>query len=519
MRDETRRAFIRRLSGAAAGAAALPWLVRELTDPVAGRRVREYYLRAQQAPWDVGDGRIVPAYTFNGTVPGPMLEFEVGQTARIVVDNALSEPITAHWHGLPVPFAMDGVPELTQEPIAPGERFVYEFPVDHAGTYWYHSHYAFQYERGLFGGIIVRPRREELAYDREYTILLDDWLHQPDDPVFAEAYHNFVLGGKVLGSRDFTTDSVRYRLNGFPGVAAKGPSLARMRRQADSLAAARAGHHGGGHGLPIMEPVFDAFTVNGRVARANPPLVFREGERIRLRFINVGTAAVFPIYLSGHRMTITHTDGQPVSPKTVEVLSVGMGERFDVIVEADQPGVWRLGSMEPLYRDRGFGIDVRYHGVRGTEAVDRPPPLESYEWRPYDGLVGIEPRTPQPVDREYDLLFEMGHNGFLWGISGQIYPAGKPLEVKRGERVRLSIRNGTVVGHPVHFHGHFFDLVRPYGATEDLRAPLRKDTLTLHNVDRHVLEFVADNPGPRWMLHCHNQYHHVAGMALEVKYV
>ena len=106
-----------------------------------------------------------------------------------------------------------------------------------------------------------------------------------------------------------------------------------------------------------------------------------------------------------------------------------------------------------------------------------------------------------------------------WTINGKVYPDFEPLEVRRGERVRLSIVNNSMFAHPVHLHGHFFDVVRPYGAAVDAPRPLRKDTLTLYHMDERVVEFTADNPGPRWFLHCHNQYHHIGGMATEVRYV
>src|SRR5215207_3498940 len=136
---------------------------------------REYSFEASPLNSELG-GREVPTWGYDGIVPGPEIRVTEGDTLRVIVQNRLPADTTLHWHGLPVPNAMDGVPGITQPPIRGGEDFVYEFVVSPAGTYIYHSHVGLQQDRGLYGPLIMEPKSEELAYEREYVLQLDDWL-------------------------------------------------------------------------------------------------------------------------------------------------------------------------------------------------------------------------------------------------------------------------------------------------------------------------------------------------------
>ena len=468
-----------------------------------GRTIRDFTLTAGAGEWDVGSGKTVRALTYNGRLPGPELRVREGDVVRVTLRNALTEPTTIHWHGIPVPFAMDGVPELTQPAVPPGGTFVYEFVAGVPGTYWYHSHVAYQFERGLFGALVVEPARESLAYDREFTLVLDDWLRDAANPVASAMPYNMSVGGVIMGAME----EMQHTDNAGTPASDAAPRPAPANGGAHAL-----------HGDPMREPVFDDYTVNGRVGRAHPPLVVRRGDRVRLRLVNAATATVFPIYLAGHRLTVTHSDGQPITPYETDVVAVGMGERIDVLVTATNPGAWRLTSSDAKHRAKGLDLVMRYEGVRPDATVtDGPVPRISN--LPYQGAEGTLERTSSAAaDREYRLALRM-ESPDRWTINGKVYPDVPPLEVKQGERVRIRLVNNSMFAHPMHLHGHFFDVVQPYGASADVRRPLRKDTITLYHMDTHVIEFLADNPGSRWFFHCHNQYHHVGGMAAEVRYV
>ena len=473
------------------------------SEPRAFARVRDFSLVASAERWSVGTQPADNAWLFNGQLPGPELRVTEGDIVRVTLRNQLPEPTSIHWHGIPVPFGMDGVPELTQQAVQPGGTFTYEFPATVPGTFWYHSHFGYQFERGLFGAIIIEPKRESLTYDREYTVVFDDWLRNVDHPMASASPYNMTVGGVVMGSMAMEMDDMAGTPDG-PGGDVPDTTANQQR-------------HSAAHGTPRREPVFDAYTINGHSGAAIPPLVVRRGERVRLRLVNASTATVVPIYLAGHRLTITHTDGQPVAPLTADAFPIGMGERVDVVFVADNPGVWRFGSTDARHRALGLGTTVRYEGIRPETSIAEGtvPRIDS---RPYRAMEGTAEVSVRRVDRSY--AFDLWRQGpALWTIGDKAYPDFDPLVVTAGERIRVRIRNMSMFAHPIHLHGHFFDLVRPYGAFDNVARPLRKDTLTLYHMDEHTIEFTAGNPGPRWLLHCHNQYHHVAGMATEVKYI
>lgn len=514
----SRRSFVRSgtLTGAAVLAGAAPLLGRDsvgffgtLTGIDAEQQselrgtMREVALVAAPTEWDAGDGRRVAAWLYNGTLPGPELRVREGDVVRVILTNSLPEPTTIHWHGVPVRFAMDGVPALTQPAVRPGERFTYEFVADVPGTYWFHSHFANQFERGLFGALVVEPRAEPLTYDVEHVLVLDDWLHDHDHPPAAEVPHNSQVAGTAMGSMQMGGMDIRGMMSAL--VPSQGSHPASQRQPPP------------GHGVPMPEPAFQAHTINGRRGDAASPISVRRGQRVRFRFINAATATVYALYLAGHRFTVTHLDGQPVTAFATDTLIIGMGERVDALVEAVNPGAWTLGSVDAAQRANGLALTLRYEGSRETRPqLGTVPTVPA---RPYQGLLGTTHARQRAAsaDRSFDVSLRMG-SPTLWTINGKAYPDADAIEVRQGERVRLTLRNNSAFAHPMHLHGHFFDVCRPYGASQDVEQPIRKDTLTLYHMDEHVIEFVAENPGTAWLLHCHNQYHHSGGMATIVRY-
>lgn len=466
-------AGLRRFGGAHAGTVIQPTL-RPV--PLSGR-VHAVALTARPADWGIGHADLTPAWTYNGTVPGPELRVTAGDTLRVVLKNELPEPTTIHWHGVPVPFAMDGVPDLTQPAVAPGKSFIYEFPVTTPGTYWYHSHVGYQLDRGLYGPLIVVPQRETLTYDQEYTLVFDDWLQDPDHP------------------RDNPAASGMGSMGGMGGM---------MGRSRPRVA------HGG---AVRVEPLYDALVVNG--LSAAPDLRVRRGDRVRLRLINAGSALPIVVWLAGHELEVTHADGQPVTPLKTSALLLGMGERYDVIVTATHPGVWPLTAVATS--GQRTTIWFRYDGVTtaAPESVAVPPYGDALRY------VDLSPTTPLPAGdpaRTINLDLSGGMmDPSRWTINGRQYPDTVPIDVRHGERVRLRFYNMSMMPHPIHLHGHFFQVV----ACDERRldAPILKDTITLGHMETAELDVIADNPGAHWLLHCHNIYHMMGGMQTELRYV
>jgi multicopper oxidase len=467
----TRRRFIRLTAAGAASAVAL--LSRTLASPLASspgspRRLREYRLSARIAEVDLGPLGRRRLWTYDGRYPGPEIRAREGERIRVVVENGLEEPTTVHWHGVPVPNPMDGVPGLTQAPIAPGSSFAYEFDAAPAGSYLYHSHQGLQIDRGLFGPLVVEERSPHVAYDREHSIVLDDLL--PGDPPDMAQQSGSGMGRGMMGG-------------GMMGMRRMGMM--------------------GSQGIPD----YLALTMNGRPPTDPPTFEARSGQRIRMRFFNPSGATTYRVWIAGHRMTVSHTDGRPVRPVDVDALDISMGERYDVVVEARHPGTWEITAAPlqgSLQAARGI---LRYVDAQRAS----PAALESPEGSllALEDLEALEPHQPEgAVDRSLEFVLSGGMMSSAWTMGGQVYPDADPIAVRSGERVRIQLRNMSMTLHPMHLHGHFFRVGRAW-----------KDTVIVPpHMGAVSLELEARNPG-RWFFHCHNAYHMEMGMARELRYV
>ena len=426
--------------------------------------MKEFALTVGRVRWELAPGVATEAYAYNGQVPGPELRVREGDLVRVRVTNTLREPTTIHWHGVEVPAGMDGVPGLSQDPINPGGTFTYEFVAKPAGTRWYHAHVneLAQQGGGLAGALIIEPRTTTSAAQREYVIVAQQW----------------------------------------PAPSGERPSA-----QSGGM-----GMMAGTMGDDAHEA--DHFSINGKAYPNATPLVVRQGERVRLRLINAGTTATQVFALAGHQLVVTHTDGNALSvPVPVDAVPLGVGERADVEFVASSPGRWQLGSIAAGQADRGLGIDVVYQGHE-TDPVLHPA-LSDLEVAGYEAMTGGPLPTAKP-DRTYELVLSGGmmNNSQTWTINGRSYPGTEPLAVRPGERVRVRLVNMSMEDHPMHLHGHTFQIVAI--GDRPVAGPF-KDTLTLHHMDSYDVEFVAANPG-RWLVHCHNLEHMMGGMMTEVRY-
>ncbi|ACM06437.1 multicopper oxidase family protein [Thermomicrobium roseum] len=444
--------------------------------------IREYTIEAVEAEIELA-GRRVRTFTYGGQVPGPELRVREGETLRVLLENRLPEPTTIHWHGIPVPNAMDGVPEVTQPAVPPGERYLYEFPVPVAGTYFYHTHVGVQLDRGLVGALIVEPGHEELAYDREVVLVLDDWLDgiagTPEEVLrqLVGAGH----GGHGMGH------------GAMPGGSM--PGMGTM-----------PGMTGTSGEPPEVEPdlVYPLYVVNGRPLEHPFEFVGKRGDLLRLRLVNAASAIIFRVALAGHRFTVVQADGQPIEPLEGDALRIGMGERYDLLVRLDNPGIWPLVAWAEG-TDRAAQAVLRYEGASGQvpARVTRPRELSG------ELVHGLRCRarsagTEFVPDVERPIVLGGGMGQYVWTIDGQAYPAAEPIRVRRGQRVRFRLQNMTTMPHPMHLHGHFFRV------GESATAPVR-DTVLVDPMREVVMDWIAENPG-RWAFHCHHLYHQETGM-------
>jgi FtsP/CotA-like multicopper oxidase with cupredoxin domain len=268
------------------------------------------------------------------------------------------------------------------------------------------------------------------------------------------------------------------------------------------------------------------FTVNGKASPAAPPSLVRQGERVRMRFINASAMQKHVIRLDGHTMKITHVDGNPLSPpREVDAIEIGAGERYDVAVTANNPGVWALYCVRPGHAERSLMTLVRYEGAAddSRESVDTRNTRGFRVWP--DTILSQRQAAGETTRPQNQLLFTLsgammmggmmgGDDANTWTINGKAYPNTDPLVVKQGDRVRVRLFNMSMEDHPMHLHGHSFAVLRYSGRPF---TPMVRDTLTVRHMERYDVEFVADNPGT-WFFHCHNAEHMEGGLITLVKY-
>ncbi|MEL6205314.1 MAG: multicopper oxidase family protein [Pseudomonadota bacterium] len=461
------------LAGAAglAAVAVMPKRVRASSDGPVKRLVAA----PGEAPLVVPEGPPTPAWLYNGRVPGPVLRARQGDTLTVEVENRLDEPTTVHWHGLRVPVEMDGVPVLSQPPIAPGGRFTYRLPLKDTGTFWYHPHIrsGAQVGQGLHGVLIVEEPPEiaaRLGADREIVWVLDDWRLDSDARI------------APFGNRHDAT-------------------------------------HGGRMG--------NVLTINGSHHTRE---MVRAGERVRLRLCNAANARSFYLGFFDLDPWIVALDGHPIAPRRMAGggLWLGAGQRADLVLDVDlAPGATARvidGAGGP---DQAFEVMTL---VASDEAALREMPLPPPEALPPNPVA-----EPDLASADmHDLVFEGGAMGGMtgaemdgqmldmralaeagrfWAINGTVptdlYGAAPLLRLTRGRTHVLRLENRTAWFHPIHLHGHSFRVLEQGG--DPVADPPMRDTVLLAPREEARIAFVADNPG-RWMLHCHVLSHQASGM-------
>ncbi len=491
-------------------------------------------------------GRPRLATVVNGSLPAPVLRFREGDEVTLTVVNRLPTASAIHWHGLQVPVDMDGVPGLSFHGIATGQSYDYRFTARQSGTYWYHAHAGYQEQTGLFGPIIIDPRRPEpFAYEREYVVMFSDWSDlAPEHMVGLLKKHPDYFNR----SRTMFTDSAAW---------------ARMRMSPTDRADVSAATY--------------TYLVNGKTPAGNWTGVYAPGERIRLRFINAGAMTYFDVRIPGLKMTVVAADGQYVQPVAVDEFRLAAAETLDVIVTPESGQAYTIfaqsldrsgyarGTLAPALGmqaavpsldrpvlltmdDMGHGGMADMPGMDHGSMVQHPltekgnPFVDMQAMNPLPRLAdpGIGLRDEQlqvvraahapghkvlaladlrstfadPDGREPGRTIELhltGHmDRYVWSFDGVRFADAKPLEFTYGERLRIVLVNDTMMEHPVHLHGMWSDV-----EDEDGAFLVRKHTLSIPPGTKRSHRVTADAPG-RWAYHCHLTFHMGLGMFREV---
>jgi FtsP/CotA-like multicopper oxidase with cupredoxin domain len=396
-------------------------------------------------------------WAYNGTVPGPLLRYRQGERLGIEVQNALDVDTTVHWHGIRLPNAMDGVPHLTQAPIAAkGGRFVYEFDLPDAGTFWYHPHLGSpeQVGRGLYGALIVEERNPP-PVDRDLVWVLSDWRLD----------RTAAITGEFVSAMD----------------------------------ASHAGRIG------------NTVTVNGAVVDA---FAVRAGERLRLRLINASSARIYGLTFEGHAPQVIALDGHPVEPHWEGRVVLGPGMRADLLLDcASKPGSAHR-VVDGFYRQRAYELlKLQYGNEKPLREVFAPAPRLLPNPVPVPNLPGAQRhRIVFGGGMMGAMPAQSQHRGLFWTVNGAPVPEHRHqhspiLSLRLGHSYVLELVNDTAWHHPIHLHGHVF---------RGVAAGAWGDSILLDPNSRAEIAFVADNPGD-WMLHCHVLEHQATGMMAVVR--
>jgi FtsP/CotA-like multicopper oxidase with cupredoxin domain len=485
-------------------------------------------LTAASAMVDLGGGLMARSWALQGRVPGKEIRVGAGDTVVAKLSNQLPDRTTTsiHWHGVALRNDMDGVPPVTQAAVRAGADFTYRFVAADPGTYFFHPHVGVQLDRGLYAPLIVEDPREPLAYDDEWVVVLDDWLDgvtgTPDE-VFAEVKKGMggMKGKGGMGSSPSPSHSGGMDMGGMKGMDGMDGGM----DMDGTTASPSATSPSDGMSMKFMlmgatsqllggdagDVKYPYHLVNGRVPADPDVHTGKPGQRIRLRIVNAGSDTAYRVALGGHKLTITHTDGYPVKHQEVDALLIGMGERYDVLVTLGD-GVFPLVALAEGKDRTGLALVRTGSGAKPAATV-RPAELNGMIMTASQLRAADDVRLKKATtDVSHQIKLSGGMARYDWSINGRRFdmsnPVASPLRVEQGQRVRLDFVNDTQMWHPMHLHGHTYQLGES-GPRKDTAIVLPGKTLTVF--------LDADNPG-EWLLHCHNAYHGEAGMMALLAY-
>ncbi|MFN2527456.1 MAG: multicopper oxidase family protein [Candidatus Baltobacteraceae bacterium] len=472
-----RRASFLQIMGGGMAAFALP----ALHERALASDVVDYTLTATRYRFSPVPGVAFDALAYNGTVPGPVLRVALGQRFRAKYVNKTNVSTSIHWHGMILPNAMDGVVGVTQKGVAPGRSFQYDFTPGPAGTRWYHDHdFNKGTLRGLYGMIVVEDPHDDKA-DAEFALVFHD---VPRIATVAQAMRGL--------SHAPMSDPM-----GSPELL----EMAMDDKMGDEVA-------------------YSAHCINGASYPNTKPLKVAVGQKVRLRILNANATQTRYVRLAGHTLRVTHADGNPLTqPLAVDALRVGIAERYDAWFEVTKPGAWLLQgiSADPLSYQQA--VVVYTEGMEHATPMGNSQSLEGVDYFTYEKAAGLSSR-PFSAKAAVAQAYTLGGGAFgsdRWTLSGKVYPNTEKIFVHRGDSVIVRFKNTTDMEHPMHLHGHTFNIVEIDGKA--LLRPMAKDvSLVRANNGTLAWQFDATSPAGRWLLHCHNDIHMMDGMMTEVVY-
>jgi len=514
-----------------------------LSNPVLAKTVR-YELTVRNQKVNMSGKREVDfALTVNGGIPAPTLEFTEGDEAEILVKNALpNEEVSIHWHGILLPPLEDGVAYVNTPPIFAGQSRLFKFTLRQHGTYWYHSHTMMQEQKGVYGAIVIHPKKETIKADKEVVAVLSDWSDENADQIVRNLKKD---GDYYL----YKKDSVRSYVGAFQAGGLKNHLKNEWQRMG---------------GMDLSDVGYDAFLINGK--KDSQLIVAHPGEKVRVRIINAAASTYFYVSLGKTPMQVISVDGVDIEPMQAQELLIGMAETYDILFtvpehknfelrataqdvtgfasgwigmsekvsapEKPQPDFYAAmdhasmghGQMDhsKMNHDSAPAVDHSKmdHSKMDHSKMKHGPVAATLKGTLVETLTvdDIQAQAPTTLPKdakvtEIKLVLGGDMERYVWHINGKAIHEDRNILINEGDVIRFTFENGTMMHHPMHLHGHFFRVLNKFGE----RSPL-KHTVDVPPHGTRTIEFYANEPG-QWMLHCHNLYHMKTGMARVVKYM
>jgi FtsP/CotA-like multicopper oxidase with cupredoxin domain len=493
-------------------------------------------------------GKQKKAIAVNNQIPAPTLHFSEGDTVTIHVYNHLDKATAIHWHGLLVPWQMDGVAGISQKGIPPGGVFHYQFTLKQSGTYWYHAHADLQEQLGLYGALIIDPiKHPAYRYTKDYTVVLSDWSNTQPEQILS----NLKKEGDYY-SPDFPLQPslMKFIHDYRQGSATEKENLITdyktMQQMRMSL-------------YDFSDVAYDAFLLNGQPKATPWTAPVKVGDVVRLRFIGAGGSTIFHVKIPGASMQMVEVEGNDIHPYRVNDFSIAPGETYDVLIKIKkaQPYIIyaesndTLGAAygalltspnqliniktikpfpEPLPVTREMNafmmghhasMDMNMHMNMPTEpsithdSITMPDTAYSTSRNTkYENIVAAvktnDPNKPIAGVINMELFGYMDR--YVWFINGVPEHQTKPIVLQAGKRYRFVFTNTSMMHHPMHLHGHWFILRKGNGAYDPL----------LHTIDippgATMTADVDMDASGQWIFHCHLLYHMMSGMARTFQY-
>ena len=491
----SRRAF---LLSAVAASTALPTLARpQAPQPSAGGdSAPQTVLRIEHRSIEV-NGK--PASVFGIQQPNGTLGIrtEMGKRFWVRLENRINQPSLIHWHGLTPPWQQDGVPGVSGPPIPPGGSADYDFPLRFGGTFWMHSHQGLQEQLLMAAPLIIRDQRDR-PDQQEVILMLADFSFTPPDQIFAELKKGSSTPPGATG--------------GSPAVAS-----ANMKGKAEGAKARGTAMSGTAAKPDLNDVTYDAFLANDRTLGDPEVVKVEPGGRVLLRIINSSSMSAFHVDLGALDGELTAVDGFAVAPVVARRFLIAVAQRLDIRLTIPRAAAAHpvLAVLEGEAKHTGIILragNAPVARIPDTASTASPPLTLDLERR----LRAVKPLKPRKADRVHTLNLTGEMAGYVWSINNVAWTKDvPPLPVAKGERVELIFVNQTPMQHPMHLHGHEFQVVEIDGKRF---AGAVRDTVLVPPRRRVVVAFDANNPG-LWAIHCHLLYHLDAGMFTTLGYV